>query len=302
MMMTVDPSFSTEKDSWGLVPNSIDIDYFGVKALMKPSTFLSLAHPLTDATKNPDVFAHVHRGGVIAPPFIGYVAPPEWDDGDFSNPAKIVEHEGRNRLTAWMERMNDEPVIVHLFIRYWRSRDFNKNVLNALNRKVINQSGKLVYGPFFKLPSITNESLLPKKEEGNVAHWVHSDETRTYTVYDADGSVAAQYTYKDPFDRSKEYNAAVSKTRELKFNSVKKKQAARPLDDIEKKYIIGHREWKELFKKQREAINANNKKVADTVEARMDKIMTKLIKISHSGLVRTDVIQHVEKYYKMVDC
>ena len=135
---------------WGETPNAIDIDYFGLSVKMRPSTFLKLAHPLTDLTANPKVVQHMIGGGAIAYPVLHIKEPAEWRDGNFSNPGTVYSHEGRNRMTQWIKMRGDEPIQVNMFLYdAHRNRYITKNIVNAVSHGLISQTGKLIPGPLF---------------------------------------------------------------------------------------------------------------------------------------------------------
>ena len=141
----------TELDpkGWGETPMGTDIDYFGLQVKMRPSTFLKLSHPLGASEQNPDVEKHMQAGGKIAYPFLEIKDPVEWEDGDFSQVAKVVNHEGRNRMTHWIKLKGDEPIQVNLFLRGANRRRYITNgMIQALSQGLISQTGQLVSDPF----------------------------------------------------------------------------------------------------------------------------------------------------------
>ena len=48
---------------WGATPQGTDVDYFGLKVKMRPSTFLKLSHPLNSGEQNSDVEKHMQGIG-----------------------------------------------------------------------------------------------------------------------------------------------------------------------------------------------------------------------------------------------
>ncbi len=159
---------------WGNTPNSMDIDYFGLRVQMRPSTFLKLALPLGPAETNPEVEKYMQTGGKIAYPFLDIKIPQEWDDGDFSKPAQVVGHEGRNRMSAWIKMHGDDPIQVNLLPRGGlRRRDFTPEWIQELSKGLIGQRGNLITDPF---PSDTvKESEITEAETRTAA----SKEIRT---------------------------------------------------------------------------------------------------------------------------
>jgi hypothetical protein len=141
----------TELDStgWGATPQGTDIDYFGLKVKMRPSTFLKLSHPLNSGEQNSDVEKHMQGGGKIAYPFLEIKDPVEWEDGDFSQQGKVVNHEGRNRMTHWIKMKGDEPIQVNVFLRGANRRRYvTDDMIQALSQGLISQTGQLVKNPF----------------------------------------------------------------------------------------------------------------------------------------------------------
>ena len=138
-----------DSTGWGATPQGTDIDYFGLKVKMRPSTFLKLSHPLNAGEQNSDVEKHMQGGGKIAYPFLEIKDPVEWEDGDFSQPGKVVNHEGRNRMTHWIKMKGDEPIQVNVFLRGANRRRYvTDDMIQALSQGLISQTGQLVKNPF----------------------------------------------------------------------------------------------------------------------------------------------------------
>ena len=146
-----EPIDEAELDStgWGATPQGTDVDYFGLKVKMRPSTFLKLSHPLNSSEQNTDVEKHMQGGGKIAYPFLEIKDPVEWEDGDFSQQGKVVNHEGRNRMTHWIKMKGDEPIQVNVFLRGANRRRYvTDDMIQALSQGLISQTGQLVKNPF----------------------------------------------------------------------------------------------------------------------------------------------------------
>jgi hypothetical protein len=139
-----------DPSGWGNTPDGTDIDYFGLRVQMRPSTFLKLALPLTSSVTNPEVAKHMKTGGKIAYPMLGIEIPDEWRKGDFSQPAKVVDHEGRNRMKTWIELKGDDPIQVNIKPRggLIRRRDLTDEYIKAMSTGLISQRGNLVQNPF----------------------------------------------------------------------------------------------------------------------------------------------------------
>lgn len=139
------------KDGAGAVPFNQDIDYFGLRTTMRPSTFLGLAAPLGQE-HSVELEKYIADGGAIGAPFLEIKIPAEWDDGDFSKPAQVVGHEGRNRMTAIKKLEGDNPIEVHILPRGgYRARDITPEFKAALVKGLYaEKSTSLVHGPLFE--------------------------------------------------------------------------------------------------------------------------------------------------------
>jgi putative chitinase len=139
------------KDGAGAVPYNQDVDYFGLRVMMKPSTFLRLAAPLGQE-HSAKLEKYIADGGAIGAPFLEIKIPAEWDDGDFSTPAQVAGHEGRNRMTAIQKLEGDNPIEVHIFPRGgYRSRDITTEFRAALVRGLqAEKATNVVAGPLFE--------------------------------------------------------------------------------------------------------------------------------------------------------
>ena len=137
-------------DGWGAVPFNQEIDYRGLRTMMRPSVFLTLAANLSDPQSADDIQKHLQSGGAIGAPLLTVSIPDEWSEGDFSTPAQIVSHDGRNRMLALMKINGDEPVEVHLFPQRLRRRHLTDDIIKALNERMRKEeSSVIVTGPLF---------------------------------------------------------------------------------------------------------------------------------------------------------
>ena len=138
---------------WGNVPDNQNVDYLGMRVKMKPSVFLKLATPLSKsaATSADAIKHHIATGGSIASAWLIINIPPQWQDGDMRKPARVVGHEGRNRMMALQELEGDQPVEVHLFFGGGlRARHITPLWKTQLNQHLIPQTQtKPIAGPFF---------------------------------------------------------------------------------------------------------------------------------------------------------
>jgi len=139
------------KEGWGAVPYNQDVDYFGLRVLMKPSTFLKLELPLNAPVSVNKIIKHLEGGGSLGAPFLDISIPMNWDNGDFSEPAKVKGHEGRNRMMAIQHVDGDKPVEVHIFPKGgYRNRDMTPDFVKNLNKHLTNQAGTdIIKGPLF---------------------------------------------------------------------------------------------------------------------------------------------------------
>jgi hypothetical protein len=140
----------------GAVPMNADVDYFGLRILIEPLTWLRMALELTmDADTDrqvTDMAKYIKDGGAVGQPWFNIKVPPEWDDGDFSQPAQITGHEGRHRMEAIIKAEGNSPVEAHLFFSGGvRARDITPDWITRLNSSIINERGRLVQGPWFEV-------------------------------------------------------------------------------------------------------------------------------------------------------
>jgi len=135
----------------GVVPHNMEVDYFGLRVKMRPSVFLKLSAPLNDFHRS-TLMRYIADGGAIASPFLIVDIPPAWDSGDFSEPAQVSQHEGRNRMTAVSKLEGDDAVEVHIFPRYYRNKDMTPKFIENLNRHLgVEDSHRVLTGPLFTM-------------------------------------------------------------------------------------------------------------------------------------------------------
>lgn len=142
----------------GAVPNNADVDYFGLRVLMKPSVFLKLAAPLAkeNATSAEKLKQYIQQGGAIGAPFLVVQIPDGWREDNFTETAQVVGHEGRNRMMAVLDVEGDNPIEVHIFPTgqrsEWRARHLTEFIVNRLALGLLaEKSDRLVPNPF-RLP------------------------------------------------------------------------------------------------------------------------------------------------------
>lgn len=138
----------------GAVPWNNNVDYQGLRVLMKPSTFLRLSLPL-NLTANDhstiDYIANELNTQGIGAPFLQIEIPEAWEKEQYVNMARVVGHDGRHRMLAIQAKEGDKPVEVHLFPRYYRHRDFVQHPewVEYMDNALISQTGTPVNGPLF---------------------------------------------------------------------------------------------------------------------------------------------------------
>ena len=145
------------EDGLGSVPFNANVDYRGLRVLMKPSVFLSLAASLDSPRSVDYIVQHMENGGALGSPFLIVDIPEKYFEGDFTglNYAKVTGHEGRNRMLAIQKVEGDDPVEVHIFAPgEIRKRHFTPEIIEQLQVVMRNQEGKLVFG---KLPGLLFE-------------------------------------------------------------------------------------------------------------------------------------------------
>lgn len=134
----------------GTTGYNANVDYRGLRVLMKPSTFLSLAAHLPSPTSVDYIVQHMKNGGALGSPFLIVDIPEKYFEGDFTdlNYAKVVGHEGRNRMLAIQKLEGDDPVEVHIFgYGEVRARDFTPEIIEQLQLAMRSQDGKLTFAP-----------------------------------------------------------------------------------------------------------------------------------------------------------
>ncbi len=142
-------------DGIGGTPNNANVDYMGKRVYMQAKMFLRLAAYLSnDATKQTSVeFLRkaIEQDQPIAPPFLTIDIPEGWQQGDFSEYAKVEGHEGRHRCKVISEMEGPDTVVeVHLFFPGLRARHVTDEWMVALNKGLIaERSNTVVQGPIF---------------------------------------------------------------------------------------------------------------------------------------------------------
>lgn len=133
----------------GATPNNANVDYAGVRVMMRPSVFLQLAFPLDDRSNVAGMVEYIKGGGKIGSPTLYVDVAESWEDGDLRSPAQVTGHEGRHRMLALQEIHGDAPVEVHIFVRYYRARNITPEWLSKLQSGMYSQTKSFVRGPLF---------------------------------------------------------------------------------------------------------------------------------------------------------
>jgi hypothetical protein len=142
-------------NGWGSVPNNQNVDYLGLRVYMTPKNFTNLAAAL-DREPSEKIVQHIEQGGTIGSPFLIIKIPESWEIGDFSMPARVSGHEGRNRMLAIARVFGNNPIETHLFFRGLRNRHITDEFKKHLNIRLIKENSDVeIKGPFFEL----NESI-----------------------------------------------------------------------------------------------------------------------------------------------
>jgi len=129
-----------------------NVEYRGLRILMRPSVFLSLALPLNNPLSVEHIKQHMQSGGALGSPFLIVDIPYGWLDNDeeedFTQTAKIVGHEGRNRMLAIQALEGDEPCEVHLFPHgEVRARHLTSEIVSHLQSGLVNQAKTKIIVP-----------------------------------------------------------------------------------------------------------------------------------------------------------
>jgi hypothetical protein len=134
------------KNGRGAVPHNQEVDYFGMRVKMKPSTFIALASKLGKEPEG-EMVDYIRKGGAIGSPFLTIRIE------DTNQPAIVTGHEGRNRMLAVIKAEGDVPVEVHLFFnsnQVNRARHLTPELVGSLKQKLISQDDNIVNGPLWE--------------------------------------------------------------------------------------------------------------------------------------------------------
>ena len=137
----------------GAVPYNADVDYHGLRTVMRPSTFLKLSLPLDKNSPDEQATIQHLRKQIndqgFGAPFLTIAVPEAWENDDFSLEAKVRDHDGRHRMYAILDEQGDRPVETHIFLPHFRRRDITDGIIENLRNGVLSQNGQYVSGPIF---------------------------------------------------------------------------------------------------------------------------------------------------------
>lgn len=150
LIETIHPSNIIDNvNGLGAVPNNQSVDYFGFSVQMKPSVFRKLAAPLERdrATSVEGLVEQLKAGRKMGAPFLIM----SFDPDEPTIPARVMSHEGRNRMYAVEELFGDVPIEVHLFFQHEvRRRHLTDEHIEFMrNRLIPEKQERPVQGPFW---------------------------------------------------------------------------------------------------------------------------------------------------------
>ena len=132
----------------GATSSNSNIDYRGLRVLMRPSDFLKLARPLTEPTSVDYITQHLKNDGALGSPFLVVDIPEEWENGNLRSFAKVVGHEGRNRMVAVQKLEGDAPVEVHIIPNgEMRARHLTQDMVKQLQLGMWNETKTDIVSP-----------------------------------------------------------------------------------------------------------------------------------------------------------
>ena len=169
------------RDGAGATGYNANVDYRGLRVMMRPSVFLRLAAPLGGA-HSAELERYIAQGGAIGAPFLLVEIPDSWEQGDFDSPAAVYGHEGRNRMSAVRKLEGDEPIEVHLIPagenREYRNRHLTAQHIKALNRWMRREkSSSIESGPLFTVPALAEAIQI--RDNTTARDWIR----RVYDLY-----------------------------------------------------------------------------------------------------------------------
>lgn len=142
----------------GITADNQNIDYLGLRCLMKPNTFLKLVdtnpHDLQD--KNLDyIIKRMENHKPIAHPFLKIMIPDTWPktnnkiSGGFiksNDPCYVYTHEGRHRILAFLLIYENIPTEVLLFFKGEKGKEIRNRHIDSNFERNLLQNG--IYSEF----------------------------------------------------------------------------------------------------------------------------------------------------------
>lgn len=135
-------NIKNKEGSIGYVTINDNIDYMGLRVMMTPRTFHQLAEPLPPYARATSriIKRLMLDGEPVASPFLDIEIPTAWADDDYSQPARVRSHEGRNRMYAILDIFGNVPVETHLiFSHHLRNHDIKPEWIEQLRTRLIPQ-------------------------------------------------------------------------------------------------------------------------------------------------------------------
>lgn len=129
----------------GSIPFNQNIDYMGLRVLMRPSIFLKAAARLSGdrERKVDELVGLLNQGELFGNPVLWIKFNDKMfddlGDGDFiyeEAAATVVGHEGRHRMEAIMKAYGDIPVEVHLLFNRMNRSDITREHINLLKKEI----------------------------------------------------------------------------------------------------------------------------------------------------------------------
>lgn len=154
----------------GATPNNMNVDYLGLKVLMKASTFLELCPTLPDNTVERDKIKRLidyfkYGNNITASPYLTIDLVRDKDDNLTGKGAQVFGHEGRHRVKAILEGYGDIDILVHLFFitkdSEVRNRHLTPEIINDINKQLIGQNRTNGHSYTIKTPIISGPIFKP---------------------------------------------------------------------------------------------------------------------------------------------
>lgn len=146
-------------DGLGCVPDVDNIGYMGALILMKPSQFLSLVPSLDGFTKTVN-YLKTGQETLFGTPFL------DININEEARTAQVKGHEGRSRMSFFLESTGDAPMPVALFIREsnftLKARHIEPWMLELIQSGVTSERTELSRGDYIEGPLFDQAVYLDK--------------------------------------------------------------------------------------------------------------------------------------------